>query len=57
MNEDIRRWVQTAVGIAVLAYGVLHPSDTHRLWIVALGGGLIDAEHALKAMGIWKGVK
>lgn len=55
-SENIRRWIQFAVGVTVIIYALRteHDSQT-RLELVGFGCLLIDFEHTLKAIGIWKG--
>jgi hypothetical protein len=56
MSENIRRWIQFAAGVAVIAFALRYEHDSQtRLELVGFGCLLIDFEHTLKAIGLWKG--
>lgn len=57
MSDHIRRWIQTILGVAIIAYALLLEKDASLRWKYAtLGALLFDPEHVLKAIGLWKGV-
>ena len=56
MSAEIRRWIQTILGAAIIAYALLLEKDASLRWEYAtLGALLFDPEHVLKAIGLWKG--
>lgn len=55
MSDNIRRWVQVILGVALVGYALRFSEPAHRLEYVGLGCLLIDPEHLIKALGLWRG--
>jgi hypothetical protein len=56
MSSEIRRWLQTLLGAAIIVYALGFERDANLKWkYVGIGALLFDPEHVLKAIGLWKG--